>query len=169
MVRAGGVFGLISGMLLFFGIAVFTAMLAYMIAPKETFEWFGAIMALVFILSGLGFGYVSLMYFLALRRRDQFSMTHKGSELVIKDHLGSLRIKADDIEAYYFASRIKIQLRSDMGVRNGFPFTKLDHIRLTLSPMFMQGDVKELLQQFDPQLARKDKFSIEGFLDKLGF
>ena len=166
MIRAGNAVGLIAGIIMFLGISIFTLVMVYLIFPKESFEWFGAILAVVFALSGFAFVYVALTYFIALRRRGQFSITHEGNELVIKDHLGLLRIKADDIEAYYFASRVKIQLRSDMGVRSGYPFTNLEHFRLIISPGFMEGDVKQLLEQFDPQLAQKDKFNIEGFLDK---
>lgn len=166
MVRAGHAYALGGAAALYLILAIGCEVGAGVIVVTQPATWINVLMTIVLLFSGIGFAYVTLLYVRALQRREPFSMGCEGAELVIKDHLGTFRLKADDIEAYAVASRVKLQLRSDMGVRDGGPFTMLKHNLLTIAPMFIDGDVPALLKQFDPQFAQKDKFTIEGFLDR---
>lgn len=166
MVRAGGAATLlgIGAFYLLLAIGVVAGAAAVVLTQPATLV--NVLMAVVLALSGAGFAYVALLYVRAFQRRDRFSLSSEGSELVVNDHLGTFRIKADDVEGYAVASRVKMQLRSDFGVRDGGPFTTLKGKRLTIAPMFIDGDVPALLKQFDPQFDQKHTFTVEGFLDR---
>lgn len=166
MVRAGGAYALGGSAALYAVLAIGLMVGAGVVAVTQPVTWLNVLMMVVLAGSGIAFAYVALLYVRALQRREPFSISHEGSELIISDHLGTFRLKADDIEAYAVASRVKLQLNSDMGLRDGGPFTALKHKRLTIAPMFIEGDVPALLKQFDPQFEQKHTFTIEGFLDR---
>lgn len=166
MVQAGSSYALGGAALLYLILAIGAGIGAGVVAVTQPATWVNMLMIVVLFFSGLGFAYVCLLYVRAIQRREPFSIRCEGAELVIDDHLGSFRLKADDVEAYRIASRVKLQLRSDFGTRDGGPFTMLKGNLLTIAPMFVDGDVPALLTQFDPQFAQKDKFTIEGLLDR---
>lgn len=166
MVRAGGAYALGGAAALYAMLAIGLVVGAGVVAVTQPVTWLNVLMIVVLAGSGIAFAYVALLYVRALQRREPFSIGCEGPDLVITDHLGAFKLKADDIEAYAVASRIKLQLRSDFGARDGGPFTTLKGNLLTIAPMFIDGDVPALLKQFDPQFEQKHTFTIEGFLDR---